>query len=148
MPVLAEWIVAWRFEEAPGSLSLILDGELCLLSRRAFEPALGALERCQRQLGWRSSASTPRAGSPSFWALISDTTTAGHLGTNALLPAGGTFELRFSHPGTFVYYCRFHAHLDGFQPAGGARARRRYPGRQGQLRHADVRRHHGAPEQR
>jgi plastocyanin len=24
----------------------------------------------------------------------------------------GTFTLRFTHTGTFVYYCRFHAHLD------------------------------------
>jgi plastocyanin len=39
--------------------------------------------------------------------------TAGHRGTNASLPAGGTFTLHFSHPGTFVYYCRLHAHLDG-----------------------------------
>jgi plastocyanin len=42
-------------------------------------------------------------------------TTAGHKDTNHLLPAnGGTFSLRFTHPGTFVYYCRFHAHLDSF----------------------------------
>jgi anti-anti-sigma factor len=40
-------IFAWRLEEAPGSLSLVLDGELCLLSRRAFEPALRALVRRQ-----------------------------------------------------------------------------------------------------
>lgn len=26
----------------------------------------------------------------------------------------GTFSLRFKRPGTFVYYCRFHAHLDDF----------------------------------
>jgi len=45
--------------------------------------------------------------------------TAGHGGTNQLLPGTdsnggvpGTFELRFLRPGTFVYYCRFHAHLD------------------------------------
>ncbi|MEA2625399.1 MAG: hypothetical protein QOD06_1444 [Candidatus Binatota bacterium] len=45
--------------------------------------------------------------------------TAGHKGTDVLLPGtdnnGGepsTFKLRFNHPGTFVYYCRFHAHLD------------------------------------
>src|SRR5205823_6345004 len=37
---------------------------------------------------------------------------AGHQGTNELLPSQGTFVLRFTHPGTFVYYCRFHAHLD------------------------------------
>ena len=42
-----------------------------------------------------------------------DFTTAGKIGTNHLLQAnGGTFQLRFSHPGVFVYYCRFHAHLD------------------------------------
>jgi plastocyanin len=51
--------------------------------------------------------------------------TADHRGTNQLLPGTdsnggqpGRFELRFDHPGTFVYYCRFHAHLDAFnQPA-------------------------------
>jgi plastocyanin len=36
-------------------------------------------------------------------------------GTNQILGAdGGTLKLRFKHPGTFVYYCRFHAHLDAF----------------------------------
>ena len=51
--------------------------------------------------------------------------TAGNQGTDQLLPGTdsnggqpGTFVLHFSHPGTFVYYCRFHAHLDGdHQPA-------------------------------
>ena len=39
--------------------------------------------------------------------------TAGHKGTNQLIPAdGGSFMLRFNRPGTFVYYCRFHSHLD------------------------------------
>ena len=45
--------------------------------------------------------------------------TAGHLGVNELLPGTdsnggqpGTLTLRFTHPGTFVFYCRFHAHLD------------------------------------
>ena len=39
--------------------------------------------------------------------------TAGHRRTNARLKgSGGTFSLRFKHPGTFIYYCRFHAHLD------------------------------------
>jgi plastocyanin len=39
--------------------------------------------------------------------------TAGHRGTNVLLPAnGGTFTLRFNHPGMFPFYCRFHAMLD------------------------------------
>jgi hypothetical protein len=32
---------------------------------------------------------------------------------NVLLPAnGGTFALRFKHPGTFPFYCRFHSMLD------------------------------------
>ena len=41
--------------------------------------------------------------------------TAGHQGTDHLLPSGGTFELTFNQPGTFVYYCRFHAHLNQYQ---------------------------------
>jgi plastocyanin len=51
--------------------------------------------------------------------------TAGHHGTNHLLKGTasnggrpGTFVLLFEHPGTFVFYCRFHAHLDAdHQPA-------------------------------
>jgi len=46
--------------------------------------------------------------------------TAGNDGTNHLLPGTdsnggqpGTFVLNFNKPGTFVYYCRFHSHLDG-----------------------------------
>jgi plastocyanin len=45
--------------------------------------------------------------------------TAGNDGTNQLLPGTdsnggqpGTFVLRFDKVGTFVYYCRFHSHLD------------------------------------
>jgi plastocyanin len=45
--------------------------------------------------------------------------TAGHRGTDHLLPGTdsnggqpGRFTLQFDRPGTFVYYCRFHAHLD------------------------------------
>src|SRR5205807_924608 len=44
---------------------------------------------------------------------------AGHQGTNHLLIGTdanggqpGVFVLHFDHPGTFVYYCRFHSHLD------------------------------------
>ena len=47
---------------------------------------------------------------------------AGHKGTDHILPGtvstGGppsTFRLRFRNAGTFVYFCRFHAHLDGDQ---------------------------------
>ena len=51
--------------------------------------------------------------------------TAGHQGLNVLLPGTnsnggkpGKFTLRFQHAGTFVYYCRFHSHLDEHaQPA-------------------------------
>lgn len=46
--------------------------------------------------------------------------TAGHQGVDHLIPGTdsnngkpGIFVLRFTHPGTFVYYCRFHSHLDG-----------------------------------
>ena len=39
--------------------------------------------------------------------------TAGHRGTNVLLPAnGGRYVLVFNHPGVFPFYCRFHAMLD------------------------------------
>ena len=39
--------------------------------------------------------------------------TAGQRGVNVLLPAnGGTFRLKFNHPGMFPFYCRFHAVLD------------------------------------
>ena len=39
--------------------------------------------------------------------------TAGHRGAMALLKAnGGTLRLTFNHPGTFPFYCAFHAHLD------------------------------------
>jgi plastocyanin len=46
--------------------------------------------------------------------------TAGHNGTDVLLLGTdnnngqpGTFTLRFNRAGQFVYYCRFHSHLDG-----------------------------------
>lgn len=50
---------------------------------------------------------------------------AGHRGVDHLLPGTdsnggkpGTFSLRFTRPGTYVFYCRFHAHLDAeHQPA-------------------------------
>jgi len=35
-------------------------------------------------------------------------------GTDALNGQPGTFEIRFSNDGTFVYYCRFHSMLDSF----------------------------------
>jgi plastocyanin len=50
---------------------------------------------------------------------------AGHNGTDQIILGTdnnggqpGTFELTFHHRGTFVYYCRFHSHLDdSHQPA-------------------------------
>jgi plastocyanin len=41
-------------------------------------------------------------------------TTTDNRGTNRLLATDRSVELRFNHPGSFVYYCRFHAHLDSF----------------------------------
>src|SRR5262249_30898522 len=45
--------------------------------------------------------------------------TAGNQGVDILVPGTdsnggvpGSLTLHFSHPGTFVYYCRFHAQLD------------------------------------
>jgi len=51
--------------------------------------------------------------------------TSSHRGINQLIPGTdsnngqpGTLTLRFNKPGTFVYYCRFHSHLDAHnQPA-------------------------------
>jgi plastocyanin len=40
--------------------------------------------------------------------------TAGHKGTRHELEPDDEFSLRFNNPGTFVYYCRLHAHLDKF----------------------------------
>ncbi len=80
-------------------------------------------------------ALTIRAGEAVKWinndtddhTVVSDDffNTAGHNGTNVLIVGTdnnggrpGTFTLRFDHPGTFVYYCRFHSHLDeAHQPA-------------------------------
>lgn len=54
--------------------------------------------------------------------LVSDDAfnTAGHRGLNVLIPGtdnnngkAGRVTLRFRHTGTFVYFCRFHSHLDG-----------------------------------
>jgi len=48
----------------------------------------------------------------------------------------GIFSLRFTSPGTFVYYCRLHAHLDAsHQPAA--------PGPEGGIEDADG--NHGTP---
>jgi plastocyanin len=40
--------------------------------------------------------------------------TAGHRGTDQLLPVDGKVVLHFNLPGTFVYYCKLHAKLDAF----------------------------------
>ena len=41
-----------------------------------------------------------------------DGTAVGTAGGDSTGGAPGRFTLRFDHPGTFTYYCRFHAHLD------------------------------------
>jgi len=63
--------------------------------------------------------------------------TAGRRGLDVVLPGTdsnggkpGLFALRMTSPGTFVYYCRFHAHLDAdYQPAA--------PGPKGGIQDAD-----------
>ena len=72
---------------------------------------------------------TIRAGDTVTWVnndtdnhtVVSDDAfnSAGHHGLNHLIPGTdanngkpGMFRVRFDHAGTFVYYCRFHAHLD------------------------------------
>jgi len=80
-------------------------------------------------------AITIRAGETVQWVnmdtddhtVVSDDAfnTAGHQGFNELLPGTesnggqpGKLSLTFHHKGTFVYYCRFHSHLDdNNQPA-------------------------------
>lgn len=68
-------------------------------------------------------AITVRLGQPVVWinndaddhTVVSDDAfnTAGHRGTDVLLPAnGGQFTLVFKHPGVFPFYCRFHSMLD------------------------------------
>lgn len=48
-------------------------------------------------------------------------TTADHKGTNVVVPGTdsnggvpGTFQLTFTQPGTFFFYCRFHSRLDAY----------------------------------
>ena len=66
-------------------------------------------------------AITVRLGQPVVWinndaddhTVVSDDAfnTAGHRGTDVLLPAnGGQFTLVFKHPGVFPFYCRFHSY--------------------------------------
>jgi plastocyanin len=73
-------------------------------------------------------AATVSVGQPVQWVngdtddhtVVADDafTTAGHDNTNHLITGTaskkgpGRFTLVFNQPGTFVYYCRFHAHLD------------------------------------
>jgi plastocyanin len=73
-------------------------------------------------------AVTVKVGQPVQWVngdtddhtVVADDafTTAGHDDANHLLlgtasrGGPGQFTLVFHHPGTFLYYCRFHAHLD------------------------------------
>ncbi|MBW8875091.1 MAG: hypothetical protein JF614_09015 [Acidobacteria bacterium] len=69
--------------------------------------------------------------------------TAGNRGINVVLKGTdnnggkpGTLVLHFGHPGTFVYYCHFHAHLDADnQPAA--------PGSKGGIEDSDG--NHGTP---
>jgi plastocyanin len=98
-------------------------------------------------------AQTIRAGDGVQWintdtddhTVVSDDffNSAGHRGVDILLPGTdsnggnpGTAVLYFTHPGTFVYYCRFHAQLDDdHQP--------KAPGPKGGIQDADG--NHGTP---
>jgi plastocyanin len=102
----------------------------------AAAPSMAAEHRSTRQVvipkedRFTPFALTIHAGDTVQWVntdtddhtVVSDNAfnTAGHTDTNHLLPGTtnnsgrpGSFSLRFTHAGTFVYYCRFHAHLDG-----------------------------------
>ena len=117
---------------AVGALALAV----CLLGSAA--PGLAAAARPAAQVvvpeedRFTPFAVTIRAGQTVEWVnrdtddhtVVSDAAfdTTGHKGTDRLLPGTdsnhgqpGTVTLRFERPGTFVYYCRFHAHLDGAQ---------------------------------
>jgi plastocyanin len=70
-------------------------------------------------------ALTIRAGDSVHWVnhdsddhtVVSDdaVNTTGPTGVNEVLPAdGGSLTLTFKQPGQFVYFCRFHSHLDEF----------------------------------
>jgi len=90
---------------------------------------------------------TIRAGDSVLWinmdtddhTVVSDDAfnTAGNRGVDVVLKGTdnnggkpGTLALHFNHPGTFVYYCRFHSHLDAdHQPAA--------PGPEGGIQNAD-----------
>jgi plastocyanin len=85
-------------------------------------------------------ALTIRAGDSVRWknndeddhTVVSDDAfnTTDNRGTDRLLPVDRTVVLRFKHPGTFIYYCRFHATLDEFnQPVA--------PGPEGGIQDAD-----------
>jgi plastocyanin len=100
-----------------------------LTPRVAARPRIGAAVVVPPEDRFTPFAVTIRAGQTVQWTnkdtddhtVVTDRafTTAGHEGVNQLLPGTdsnngrpGTFMLTFDHPGVFVYYCRFHAHLD------------------------------------
>ena len=107
---------------------------LLSLALLALAPSVAAARMHQMVIVPEEDRFTPfgltiRAGDSVQWinqdtddhSVVSDDAfnTAGHQGFNMVLPGTdstggqfGTLTLRFNHPGTFLYFCRFHAHLD------------------------------------
>ena len=103
---------------------------VCLFALASFNPAVAQSSNpTVRQIivpdedRFTPFAITIRVGQRVQWVnndtddhtIVSDDAfnTAGHRGTNVVLPAnGGQFTLVFKHPGVFPFYCRFHSMLD------------------------------------
>jgi plastocyanin len=103
---------------------------VCLLAFASFNPAVAQSSNpTVRQIivpdedRFIPFAITIRTGQRVQWVnndlddhtLVSDDAfnTSGPRGVDVLLKAnGGQVTIKFDHPGTFPFYCRFHAHLD------------------------------------
>ena len=103
---------------------------VCLFALASFNPAVAqSSDPTVRQIivpdedRFTPFAVTIRVGQKVQWVnndtddhtIVSDDAfnTSGPRGVNVLLPAnGGTRSIMFQNPGTFPFYCRFHAHLD------------------------------------
>ena len=103
---------------------------VCLFALASFNPAVAqSSDPTVRQIivpgedRFTPFAITIRTGQRVQWVnndaddhtVVSNDTfnAAGPRGINVLLKAnGGTFSIKFDHPGTFPFYCRFHSMLD------------------------------------
>ena len=102
---------------------------VCLLAVGSFDRAVAQSSNPTRQIivpdedRFTPFAITIRTGQRVQWinndtddhTIVSDDAfnTSGPRGVDVLLKAnGGRVTIKFDHPGTFPFYCRFHAHLD------------------------------------